>query len=442
VPPSLDALLLERCFDRLWPIPRSITGEGVRRTHAILAELLPLTTIEVPSGTPVFDWTIPKEWIVREAFVVGPDGRRVIDLRDNSLHLVSYSMPFRGRVSRSELDVHLHSRPDQPSAIPYVTSYYEPRWGFCLAHEQRQALPDGDYDVVIDTDLIDGSLTLSEAVLAGTATDEILISTYTCHPAMANNELSGPLVAALLYRKLAALPERRFTYRFVFQPETIGAIAYLDRMGVHLKSHLHAGLVLTCVGDRGPLTYKRSRQGDGALDRAASLLLRPGRLNGTCRDFQPWGSDEKHYGSPGFNLPVGAMMRTPPAEFPEYHSSLDNKSFVSFAAMVESAEAIVELLALLEANRRFINLYPYGEPQLGRRGLMATMNRDGSRTERLLAIKWVLNLSDGLHDLLAIAERSGIDPRRIVEAARDCQCAGLIAPHAHTDPETAAPTGS
>jgi len=248
-------------FNRLWPILRSITGEGVRKTHDILSELVPLERIEVPSGSVTFDWTVPQEWVVREAYFVTPDHRRMCDVTKNNLHLLNYSIPFRGKVSLQEIDSHLHSLPDQPDAIPYVTSYYEPRWGFCLSHNQRQALPLGDYEVVIDTDLVDGKLTLSEAVLPGQEDREVLISTYTCHPSMANNELSGPLVAAFLYRRLAALSSRRLTYRFVFLPETIGSIVYLGLRGPVLKEKLIAGFVVTCVGDPGPFNYKRSRAG-------------------------------------------------------------------------------------------------------------------------------------------------------------------------------------
>ncbi len=252
---------IEALFDRLWPLLRSLTGEGVRATHDILSEYVPLQRIEVPSGTQVFDWTVPEEWNVRDAYLIAPDGRRIFDVADNNLQLVNYSVPFRGTLSRAALDAHLHSRRDMPDAIPYVTSYYQPRWGFCLSEVERQALPDGDYQVVVDTELSKGALTMSEAVLPGLESDEVLISTYTCHPSLANNELSGPLVAAFLYRRLAAWPERRLTYRFVFAPETIGAIAYLAMRGDHLRERLVAGYVVTCAGLDTHFTYKRSRRG-------------------------------------------------------------------------------------------------------------------------------------------------------------------------------------
>ena len=267
--PAKERALLEDCFDRLWPIMRSITGDGVRETHDILGELIPLERMEIPSGTKTFDWTVPKEWVFRDAYVIDPNGGRILDARHNTLHLVNYSEPFRGTLSRGELDDHLYSLPERPDAIPYVTSYYRPRWGFCLSQAQRNALPDGDYQVVVDTDLIDGSLTLSECVLPGESTDEVLLSTYTCHPSMANNELSGPLVAAALAKRIAAWPKRRLTYRFVFAPETIGAIAYLSKRGEHLKQSLVAGYIITCVGIPAPFTYQRSRRGNSLADKVA-----------------------------------------------------------------------------------------------------------------------------------------------------------------------------
>lgn len=295
-------------FDGLWPILRSITGDGVRQTHDLIGKLVPLTRIEVPSGTSAFDWTVPPEWVVREAYVVRPDGERMVDVASNNLHLLNYSAPFRGEVSRAELDEHLYSLPDLPDAIPYVTSYYRPRWGFCIAHHERERLPEGTYQVVIDTELRDsGSMTMSEAILAGRTDREVMISTYTCHPSMANNELSGPLVAAFLYRRLAALPERRHTYRFVFVPETIGSITYLSRCGTQLINKVDAGLVLTCIGDSRPFSYKRSRRHTSAVDRAAIHVLRqfgdggpngPGGNNLRVVDFSPLGSDERQYCSP------------------------------------------------------------------------------------------------------------------------------------------------
>jgi len=271
--PVDETALLEAYFDRLWPLLRSITGAGVRASHDILSELIPLERLEISSGTRVFDWEVPREWVVREAYVEAPDGRRLFDVREHTLHLLNYSAPFQGTVSRDELDAHLHSLPEQPDAIPYVTSYYAERWGFCCRHRDREALPEGDYRVVIDTELKPGSMTLGEAVLGGESEREVLLSCCTCHPSMANNELSGPLVASLLYRRLAAWPDRRLTYRFVFLPETIGSIAYLAMRGEHLRDTLVGGYVVNCTGLPCDITFKRSRQGDSPADKAALAAL-------------------------------------------------------------------------------------------------------------------------------------------------------------------------
>lgn len=421
-----EAEELERYFDRLWALPRSLTGDGVRRTHDILGELLPLERIEVPTGTEVFDWTVPQEWRVREAYVVAPDGRRLLDFADNNLHLVGYSVPFRGRLSRAELDDHLYSLPDRPGAIPYVTSYYAPAWGFCLTEEQRRALPDGSYEVVVGTELFDGAMTLSEAVLLGETDQEVLISANTCHPAMASNEISGPLVAAFLFRRLAALARRRLTYRFVFLPETIGAVAYLARRGEHLREKLIAGYVVTCVGDAGRFTYKRSLRGDSLADRAALHVLEQRGADAEIVDYFPQGSDERQYCSPGFDLPVGSLMRTMYWRYPEYHTSLDNKDFVSFAAMSETIDVYFDIARTLDAVCRYRNLMPFGEPQLSKRGLYPTLGGANEKQTRLRAQAWLLALSDGTRSLLDIAERSGEPVLALAEIAADCVAAGLL----------------
>lgn len=416
---------LESYFDRLWPILRSITGKGVRQTYDILSELVKLERTEVPSGTQVFDWTVPKEWNVNEAYVIDPHGKRILDVHDNNLYLVNYSTPFRGVVSRDELNQYLYSLPDKPTAIPYVTSYYAPRWGFCLSQHERDALPDGNYQVIIDTELIDGSLTLSEAVLPGTSKEEVLISTYTCHPSLANNELSGPLVAAFLYRELARLEQRRFTYRFIFLPETIGAITYLHLRGEHLKKHLVAGYVVTCIGDAGNFTYKRSRRETSLADRAAEHTLKHSGKPYKTLDFSPLGSDERQYCSPGFNLPVGSLMRSMYGTYPEYHTSLDDKSFISFEAMAESVMLYLRVMKTLESNRLYTNLFPHGEPQLGKRGLYETLGRN-TIPELSSTVFWLLNYADGQHDLLWIAEKSGYSIELLGKAAQACLEVGII----------------
>ena len=423
--------IMSEYFDRLWPILRSLTGEGVRRTHDILSEVIPLERLEIPSGTAVFDWEVPKEWVVRDAYVIDPNGRRILDIWENNLRLINYSVPYTGTITKSELEEHLYSIPELPDAIPYVTSYYTPRWGFCLSQRERDSLPEGEYQVVIDAEHIDGSMTLGEAVLPGQVQSEVLLSTYTCHPSMAHNELSGPLVVAFLYQRLAALENRRLTYRFVFLPETIGSIAYLSLRGDHLRECLAAGYVVTCVGDSGALTYKRSRRGDTVADRAAAhVLSHYGGIQSKAVDFFPNdGGDERQYCSPGFNLPVGSLTRTMYSQYPEYHTSLDNKDFISFESMCQTVDIYYQIMMTLELNRSFQNLMPFGEPQLGKRGLISTLGGRGrSGAEETAAIRWLLNYSDGEHDLLQISERSGVPMVLLSDVAQRCVDAGLLAP--------------
>jgi aminopeptidase-like protein len=421
---------LEQMFDRLWRLPRSLTGDGVRATHAVLGELMPLERFELESGTPVLDWVVPQEWRVYEAYVVAPDGQRLLDFHSNNLHLVGYSEPFEGRLSRSELDEHLYSLPDRPGAIPYVTSYYRPRWGFCLPHDLRASLPDGEYHVVVNTELGPGSMTISECVLPGTSSQEVLISSYTCHPSLANNELSGPLLAAFLYRRLARLEERRLTFRFLLAPETIGAIAYLHLRGDRLKRHTIAGYVATCVGGPGGLTYKRSRDAPTVADRAAEhVVARRAGVEGvkhTVLDFVPTGSDERQYGSPGYRLPIGSLMRTMYGTYPEYHTSLDDKEFVRLDNVQRTLDAYEDVCRLLDRNRTYLNTKPYGEPQLGRRGLYSDITVADSNVGVADALFWTLNLSDGDTDLLGIAERSGLAFDAIRRSADLLELAGLL----------------
>lgn len=412
-------------FDRLWPIMRSITGDGVRQTHDILSEIVPLQRIEIRSGTKVFDWVVPKEWVVREAYVVDPNGSKILDIADNNLHLVNYSIQFRGTMSRSELDNYLYSLPEMPDAIPYITSYYQPRWGFCLSQKQRDALLEGDYQVVVDTNHIDGSMSLAEVVLPGEEKKEILFSTYNCHPSLANNELSGPLVTAFLCRRLAAMPKRRFTYRFAFLVETIGAIAYLHRYGELFRDKLLAGYVITCTGNDTPFSYKRSRVENSIANRAAELTLTE-KYGDDFRieEFDPIGSDERQYCSPGFNLPVGSLMRTKYGTYNEYHTSEDNRDFISFEAMTEAVNTYFDICQALEMNRKYKNTISYCEPQLGKRGLYPSL---GIRTnvKAVEAISWFLNLADGEYDLLDMAKKSGINLKELHDVAEKCRKAGI-----------------
>ncbi len=416
---------IEEYFDRLWPILRSITGEGVRQSHNILSEIIPLKRFEIPTGSKVYDWEIPKEWAVSEAYVIRPDGKKILDIKDNNLHLLNYSIPFQSTVSLEELNKHLYSLPEQADAIPYVTSYYKERWGFCLSENERKNLTKGDYKVVIDSKLFTGSLTIGEAFLQGESDEEVLLSSYTCHPSMANNELSGPLVLAFLYQRLAQLKNRRLSYRFVLLPETIGAIAYLNMRAEHLKEKLIAGYVVSCIGDSGNFTYKRSRQHSSLADKAALHVLANLDKKAKVINFSPLGSDERQYCSPAFDLPMGSLMRTMYGKFPEYHTSLDNKEFISFIALQESIDLYFEVLMTLDKNQKYLNLHPHGEPRLDKRGLYESIGHS-SVPELSTKVLWLLNYSDGEHDLLAIAELSGYSVTELHEIALICLEVGLI----------------
>lgn len=397
---------LEKYFDRLWPICRSITGNGLRSSLQILSEIIPLEITEVPTGTKVFDWEIPKEWNISNAFIITPEGKRICDFNVNNLHVVNYSIPVDAEITFDELDQHLFSIPEMPGAIPYVTSYYKETWGFCIAHEERALLPkSGKYKVKIDSTLGAGALTYGECVLKGETDEEILFSTYLCHPSMANNELSGPLVTAFLYKKIAALQRRKYTYRFVFAPETIGIIAFLDKKGTHLMEKLYAGYVLTCVGDSGAFTYKRSKDETRNVDRVAEHILKYSGKKFTTVDFSVGGSDERQYCSPGFNLPVGSLMRTMYKKFKPYHTSLDNKSFISFAAMEETCNMYFDIVRLHELNKKYLGSILFCEPQLGKRGLYPQVGELKSHTEEVMMRMHLLTWADGKHDLVSIAEK-------------------------------------
>jgi aminopeptidase-like protein len=395
---------------RLYPICRSLTGPGVRETLAIVREQIPLVIHEVPSGTRAFDWTVPPEWRIRDAYIQDASGRRVVDFLRCNLHVVSYSRPVRARLAFDQLDKQLHSLPDRPGVVPYRTSYYDESWGFCLAHHDRLALAAQgggvEYDAVIDSELSDGSLTYGELFLAGESTDEVLFSCHVCHPSLANDNLSGVAVATYLARQLADRP-RRYSYRFLFLPATIGALVWLSTHPAAVP-HIKHGLVLTLLGDGGPLSYKRSRRGDAEIDRvAAHVLARSGKAH-RLLDFEPFGYDERQYCSPGFNLPVGCLMRSLPGEYPEYHSSADNLDLVRPEYLADSWQTCAAIVDVLERNRTYASINPHGEPQLGRRGLYRTLGGRAGRDELEAALLWVLNLADGRHSLLDMAERSGL----------------------------------
>ena len=401
----------------LYPICRSITGDGLRETLRRLQKLVPLEIREVPSGTQVLDWTVPREWNVRDAYVADASGKRVIDFKQSSLHVLNYSTPIRKKMPLAELRSHLHTLPDHPDWIPYRTSYYADAWGFCAAHRVVEALPASDYDVVIDSTLAPGALSYGELVIQGETPDEFLISCHSCHPSLANDNLSGMAVAVALAQRLASQASRRFTYRFLFIPGTIGSISWLATHEDVVPRVRH-GLVLSCVGDAGGFTYKRSRRGDAPIDRAVAHVLRHSGAPHTLNDFVPYGYDERQYCSPGFNLAVGCFMRTPNGQYPEYHTSADNLSLVKPQALEGSLETVATVMAVLEGDGRFINTSPKGEPQLGKRGLYGATGGGAKLPGFEFALLWVLNFSDGAHSLLDIAERAGM-PFAQIRAAAD-----------------------
>lgn len=406
-----------------FPICRSITGDGVRRTLALARERVPIEVREVPTGTPVLDWTVPREWNVGEAWIEGPDGERVVDFADHNLHLVGYSVPVAARMPLAELRPHLHSLPQQPDLVPYRTSYYREDWGFCLPHRVLEGLPEGDYEVRIDSTLAPGSLTYGELLLPGESQREVLLSCHVCHPSLANDNLSGLAVTLWLAAWLAEVP-RRLSYRFLWIPGTIGSITWLARNEGALGRIAH-GLVAANLGDAGPFTYKRSRRGDAEIDRAAAHVLATSGRPHSIEDFVPFGYDERQYCSPGFDLPVGCLSRSPWGRYPEYHTSADDLDLVRPAALAESLATILRILAVLEGDRRFLNLSPKGEPQLGRRGLYRPLGGEASR-DRELALLWVLSLSDGGASLLDVARRSRLPFDAIAEAAAALVAAGLL----------------
>ena len=400
----------------LYPICRSITGNGVRETLNRLAEIVPLVIHEVPSGTPVFDWVVPKEWNIRDAYVEDSRGTRVVDFHRSNLHVLNYSIPIRRKVSLSELREHLFSLPDHPDWIPYRTSYYRENWGFCVSQNQLSALKEEEYEVCIDSSLEEGHLSYGEFYLRGASEDEVIISCHTCHPSLCNDNLSGLALVAFLAKHLSTFP-LRYSYRFLFIPGTIGAITWLA-LNEEKTPRIRHGLVVACVGDGGGFTYKKSRQGNAEIDRAAAHVLSNFGRDYKIVDFSPYGYDERQFCSPGFDLPVGSLTRTPYGHFPEYHTSADNLSFVAPEHLSDSLLAYLSVLNVLENNRRYMNLSPKCEPQLGRRGLYDAIGGNADAKSSELAMLWVLNLSDGHHTLLDISERAALPFDVILSTAR------------------------
>jgi aminopeptidase-like protein len=399
----------------LYPICRSITGDGLRETLRLLQRQIPLELREVPTGTQVFDWTVPKEWNIRDAYVINATGDRVIDFQKSNLHVVNYSVPVRRRMALAELKEHLFTLPAHPDWIPYRTSYYKESWGFCLTENQLAALKDEEYEVSIDSTLEDGHLTYGEYFLPGEMRDEVLISCHACHPSLCNDNLSGIALAASIARLLQSAP-RRYSYRFLFIPGTIGAITWLAKNEDKISNIKH-GLVLTGVGDAGALHYKKSRRDVAEIDRAAAHVLKHSGQGHEILEFSPYGYDERQYCSPGINLSVGRLSRTPHGTFPEYHSSADNLEFVHADKLAEALAVSLEILSVLENNSTFVNLNPKCEPQLGKRGLYRMVGGSTDAGVSEMALLWVLNQSDGKNSLLDIAERSGMRFDAIRKAA-------------------------
>ncbi len=392
----------------LYPICRSITGKGFRKTMEIIRNHIPVEIREVPTGTEVFDWVVPKEWNIRDAYVKNSKGEKVIDFQKSNLHVVNYSTPVRGEFSLSELKDHLFTIPDHPDWVPYMTSYYRENWGFCLSHNELLKFEEGVYQVLIDSTLEDGCLTYGEFCLPGDRPGEVLLSCHACHPSLCNDNLSGVGLLTFAAKRLAELP-RKYTYRFLFIPGTIGAITWLFLNQEKVSSIKH-GLVVTGVGDRGPVTYKKSRRGAAEIDRTAVQVLKHSGRAHKILDFSPYGYDERQYCSPGFDLPVGRLSRTPYGEYPEYHTSADNLDFVGPEHLEGSFSVLMEILFALENNGTYVSMNPKCEPNLGKRGLYSSFGPEQ------LAMLWVMNLSDGQNELLDIVERSGISFRDIYRA--------------------------
>jgi len=419
----------------LYPVCRSITGRGFRETLARLSRHVDLARHDVPSGTRVFDWTVPREWNIADAWVKNAAGERLIDFRRSNLHVVQYSVPLRRRVSIEELKRHLHSIPEHPHWIPYRTSYYDESWGFCIEHERLAQLDEPEYEVCIDSTLEDGRLSYGECAIAGDTGAEFLFSCHACHPSLCNDNLSGVALATWIAKLLAPL-RLRFSYRFLFIPGTIGSITWLSR-NQHRTGRIRHGLVVACVGDGGRFHYKRSRKG-ADIDRAVEHVLRHSGAAHEIRDFSPFGYDERQYCSPGFDLPVGSLTRTPNSAFPEYHTSADNLDLVAPRHLAESLRRYLDVIEVVENDRRYTSTNPQCEPQLGRRGLYSPAGGVAQREPQEMALLWVLNMSDGRHGLLDIAERAGLDFATIRDAAQRLSSHGLLEPVADVCPDEAA----
>ena len=413
-----------RLISECYPICRSITGNGVRETIKLISGVIPLEKHEIPSGTQVFDWEIPNEWNIKQAYIKDSKGGKIIDFKNLNLHVLNYSAPVHKKIPLSELKKHIFTIPEHPDWVPYRTSYYQENWGFCMSHNQLKGLKDGNYEVVIESSLEKGNLTYGEYFIPGEIKDEVLISTHICHPSLCNDNLSGIAVSAFIARHLSK-QSLRYSYRFLFVPVTIGSIAWLSLNEKNVSKIQH-GLVITLLGDSSNFTYKKSRRGDAEIDFVVENCMKhsgnPFRIN----DFVPYGYDERQYCSPGFDLPVGCLTRTPHGEFPEYHTSADNLEFVNPESLSEALITLLEILYILENNQTYINKNPKCEPMLGKRGLYQRIGGTNDSKVTQLAALWVLNMSDGNYSLLDIANTSGMQFKIIKKAADALVECGLL----------------
>ncbi|MBF2066885.1 MAG: DUF4910 domain-containing protein [Calothrix sp. C42_A2020_038] len=402
-------------ISELYPICRSITGDGVRKTLYYLKQQIPLSIHEVKSGTQVFDWTVPKEWNIKDAYIKNLQGEKIIDFKKLNLHVLNYSIPIHQKIKLEELKQHIITLPDQPEWVPYRTSYYKETWGFCMSHHQMMEMQDPEYEVCIDSSLEDGSLTYGEYFIQGNTEDEVLISCHICHPSLANDNLAGIALTSFLAQYLSQL-ELRYSYRFVFIPGTIGSITWLSQNQENVNKIKH-GLVITCIGDPGKSHYKKSRRGNADIDKAVIYVLQRSSQEYEIQEFSPYGYDERQYCSPGFNLPVGCLMRSPHGTYPEYHTSADNLDLVKPQYLADSFTKLMAVLNIIENNSKYVNQNPKCEPQLGKRGLYGAIGGQTDTKKRELAMLWVLNMSDGENSLLDIAEKSGFEFDLIKETA-------------------------
>lgn len=421
---DLGQEMYELCRE-LFPICRSITGDGFRQSLAILANHLPeLKKIEVPTGTKCFDWEVPKEWNIKDAYIVTPSGNKICDFKQSNLHVVGYSTPVNKIVSLGELQEHLYSLPDQPDAIPYVTSYYRQRWGFCITQNERDNLMPGEYQVVIDSELKEGSLTYGELIIPGDTDKEIFISSYLCHPSMANNELSGPVVTTFLAKWISELKNRKYTYRIVIIPETIGSITYLSRNYETLKQNVIAGFNVTCVGDERAYSYLPSRHGSTLSDKVALHVLKHMHPDFVSYSFLDRGSDERQYCSPGIDLPVCSVMRTKYGCYPEYHTSLDDLNLVTPAGLLGGYEVLSKIIECLEIDGLLSSTF-LCEPQLGKRGLYPTISTKSSGAQVRNMMNF-LAYCDGSLSSLEIAEKINVPLWELTEIIEKLRKAGVL----------------